>query len=57
VQEVLPLKLESTDKWSQVWKSRSWRGGELVAPLDDKADGKLDIPMPWRPTTLRRLVA
>jgi hypothetical protein len=42
VQEVIPLKLEANGKWSQVLEKVSVAGGELVARLTNKTDGKLE---------------
>jgi hypothetical protein len=42
VQDVVPLDLKPNGKWSQVIEKVSVDGGQLVARLTDKADGKID---------------
>lgn len=42
VQDVVPLELKPNGKWSQVLEKVSVDGGQLVARLTDKADGKID---------------
>ena len=42
VQDVVPLELKPNGKWSQVLEKVSVDGGQLVARLTDKVDGKID---------------